>query len=36
LSDIDKNIYFLLKVKCDVVARHLGLSNGDFVVRKPS
>ncbi|NOY74578.1 MAG: DUF89 family protein [Kiritimatiellaeota bacterium] len=34
LSDVDKNIYFLLKVKCDVVAKHLNCSLGDFVVRK--
>ena len=35
LSDVDKNIFFLLKVKCDVVARHLGMAKGDFVVKSP-
>lgn len=34
LSEVEKNIYFLLKVKCDVVAGHLGCVMGDFVVRK--
>jgi uncharacterized protein with ATP-grasp and redox domains len=34
LSEVDKNIFFLLKVKCDVVAGHLGCVMGDFVVRK--
>jgi len=28
----NKNIYFLLMVKCDVIARHLGVKKGDFVV----
>lgn len=34
LSDVEKNIFFLLKVKCDVVARHLGVSTGAFIVRR--
>ncbi len=28
----DKSIYFLLMVKCDVIARHLRVKKGDFVV----
>ncbi len=30
----DQNIYFLLVVKCDLVAKHLGVRTGDFVVRR--
>lgn len=32
LSNVDKNIFFLLKVKCDVVARDLELPKNSFVV----
>ncbi len=32
LSDIDAPIFFLLKAKCDVVARHLGVKRGDLVL----
>jgi len=32
LSDVDKNIFFLLKIKCPVVARDLGRPLGSFVV----
>jgi uncharacterized protein with ATP-grasp and redox domains len=32
LSDCDKNIFFLLKVKCAIVAKNLGRNVGDFVV----
>jgi len=32
LDEKNKNIYFLLMVKCDVIARHLGVKKGDFVV----
>ena len=32
LSGRNENIYFLLMAKCDHVARHLGVSKGDFVV----
>jgi damage-control phosphatase, subfamily I len=34
LSGLDKNIYFLLMVKCDHVANHLGVNKGDFLVKK--
>jgi len=34
LSGLDKNIYFLLMVKCDHMANHLGVNKGDFLVRK--
>lgn len=32
LSDEDRPIFFLLKIKCDVVARHLGRNKGDIVL----
>jgi uncharacterized protein with ATP-grasp and redox domains len=32
LGNVDANIYFLLKVKCDVVARAIGVRNGDLVL----
>jgi uncharacterized protein with ATP-grasp and redox domains len=34
LSESDANIYFLLTVKCPVVARDLGAAVGDLVLRK--
>jgi len=34
LSETDKNIFFLLRVKCDIVARDLNRNPGDFVVLK--
>ncbi|MCI0513713.1 ARMT1-like domain-containing protein [candidate division KSB1 bacterium] len=33
LSHINKKVYFLLNVKCEHVAQHLGVKKGDFVVR---
>lgn len=35
LSDISKNIFFLLKIKCDVVARDLHGKLGDCICRNP-
>jgi len=32
LMEISQNIYFLLITKCDVIARHIGVTVGDFVV----
>jgi uncharacterized protein with ATP-grasp and redox domains len=32
LSAVDKNIFFLLKAKCPVIARHIGCDVGEFVV----
>jgi uncharacterized protein with ATP-grasp and redox domains len=32
LGNVDANIYFILKVKCDVVARAIGVRNGDLVL----
>lgn len=32
INKTDKNIYFLLMVKCDVVAQELNVKKGDFVV----
>lgn len=34
LEGTRKNIYFLMSVKCDVVANHLGVSKGDLVLLK--
>lgn len=34
LSDVDKNIFFVLKAKCPVIARDLGCEVGDMVFRK--
>jgi len=32
LSGVDKNIFYLLKVKCPVIARHIGCDIGEFIV----
>ena len=34
LSDIDKNIFFILKAKCPVIARDLGCEVGEMILRK--
>lgn len=34
LNNTDKQIFFLLMVKCDVIAEALGVQKGDFVVKK--
>ena len=34
LSDIDKNIFFVLKAKCHVIARDLGCEVGEMILRK--
>lgn len=34
LDKTNKEVYFLLMVKCDVIAEALGVKKGDFVVRK--
>ena len=34
LSEKEKNIFFLLKIKCESVARELGVSFGDIVFKK--
>jgi len=34
LSDIDKDIFFVLKVKCPVIARHLGCEVGSLILRE--
>lgn len=33
LSCVHKNIYFILMIKCDHVANHLGVKKGDFVMK---
>jgi len=32
LSEVDANLYFILKVKCPVVAAQIGARNGDLVL----
>jgi len=34
LSDTDKNIFFILKAKCPVIARHLGCEVGEMILKK--
>jgi len=34
LSDLDKNIFFILKAKCPVIARDLGCEIGEMILRK--
>jgi len=34
LSDVDKNIFFLLKAKCPVIARDLGCEVGEMILQK--
>ncbi len=34
LSEVDKNIFFLLKIKCPVIARDLGCELNSFLVRQ--
>jgi uncharacterized protein with ATP-grasp and redox domains len=34
LTDVHKNIFFILKAKCSVIAKHLGCELGSFVVRQ--
>jgi uncharacterized protein with ATP-grasp and redox domains len=34
LHDADKPIFFLLKAKCDIVARSLGCGVGDRVLKR--
>ena len=36
LSDADKNIYFLLKAKCPVIADHIGCNTGESIVGRLS
>jgi len=34
LSEVDKDIFFLLKVKCPLIARHVGCKVGSLVLRR--
>jgi len=34
LSDVDKNIFFILKAKCPVIARDLGCQIGEMILRR--
>lgn len=34
LSDLDKNIFFMLKAKCPVIARDLGCEVGEMILRR--
>ncbi|MFH1410231.1 MAG: ARMT1-like domain-containing protein [Patescibacteria group bacterium] len=34
LSDVKKDIFFLLKVKCPVIAKHIGCEVGSLILRR--
>jgi uncharacterized protein with ATP-grasp and redox domains len=34
LSEVDKDIYFLLKAKCPVIAKQIGCQMGSLVMRR--
>lgn len=34
LSDVDKNIFFMLKAKCPVISRHIGCKVGEMILQK--
>ena len=34
LSDVKKDIFFLLKVKCPVIAKHIGCEGGSLILRR--
>jgi hypothetical protein len=34
LSDVDKNIFFILKAKCSVIARDIGCNVGEMILQK--
>ncbi len=34
LSDVDKNIFFILRAKCPLIAQHLGCDVGQMVLRR--
>jgi len=34
LSDVEKNIFFILKAKCSVIAKDLGCEVGEMILRK--
>jgi len=34
LSDVDKEIFFILKVKCPVIARHLNCEVGSSILKR--
>lgn len=34
LSDVDQNIFFVLKAKCPVIARHIGCQTGDMIFKR--
>ena len=34
LSDVDKDVFFILRAKCPVIARHLGCEIGSLVLVK--
>ena len=36
LSEVDKNIFFLLKVKCPVIAQHSGCQQGTMLLTRPA
>ena len=34
LSDVDKNIFFILKAKCPVISRNIGCEVGEMILRR--
>jgi len=34
LNEIDRPVFFMLKAKCPVVARHIGCAIGSYVIKK--
>jgi len=34
LSDVDKDVFFILRAKCPVIARHLGCEVGEMILRR--
>jgi uncharacterized protein with ATP-grasp and redox domains len=34
LSDVDKNIFFILKAKCPVISRNIGCEVGEMILQK--
>jgi len=36
LNEVDRDVYFLTQIKCNVIARHYGYAVGDWIVTTPS
>jgi uncharacterized protein with ATP-grasp and redox domains len=33
LSDVNRSVFFLLKAKCPIIARHIGVKENDIVLK---